>query len=126
MRLRNEQALLRYLLPSPTPRPLQATGRLAALHSLPVQGVVSRSPGLVRSDDEGDLAMTRDLSKKQLDARLAKFGIVPPSIPFMGYYDVPTNKGLIGVSALNAGARRRDQLAYLLNEQAKFNARKSA
>lgn len=68
--------------------------------------------------------MIRDLSQKQLDVRLARFGIVPPSIPFMSYYDVPTNKGLIGICARNAGTRRRDQLAYLLNEQARFNARK--
>ena len=68
--------------------------------------------------------MTRDLSQKQLEARLAKSGIVKPSIPFMEYYDVPTNRGLVGISALNAGTRRRDQLAYLLNEQAKWNAKK--
>lgn len=69
--------------------------------------------------------MTRDLSQKQLEKRLAKFDIVQPSIPFMDYYDVPTNKGLVGICASNAGPRRRDQLAYLLNEQARWNAKKA-
>ena len=125
-RLRDEQALLRRLLQTPAPRPLQAAGRLAALHSLPLPGVVSRSPGLVRSDDEGDLAMTRDLSQKQLNERLARFGITKPRYSFGGYYEVTTNRGTINVSAWNAGTRLRDQLAYLLNEQAKWNAREPA
>jgi hypothetical protein len=68
--------------------------------------------------------MARDLSKKQLHARLAKFGITLPRYSFGGYYEVTTNRGTINVSAWNTGTRRRDQLAYLLNEQAKFNARK--
>jgi hypothetical protein len=66
---------------------------------------------------------TRDLSQKQLDTRLAKFGITRPRYGFGGYYEVATNRGTINISAWNAGDRRRDQLAYLLNEQARWNAK---
>ncbi len=65
----------------------------------------------------------RDLSQKQLEVRLAKFGITRPRYGFGGYYDVTTNRGMVNISALNAGTRHRDQLVYLLNEQAKWNAR---
>ena len=68
--------------------------------------------------------MTRDLSQKQLEARLVKFGITRSTYNFGGYYEVATNRGTINISAWNAGTRRRDQLAYLLNEQAKWNAKK--
>ena len=67
--------------------------------------------------------MTRDLSQKQLETRLAKFGITRSRYTFGGYYEVTTNRGTINISSWNAGTRRRDQLAYLLNEQAKWNAR---
>ena len=68
--------------------------------------------------------MTRDLSQKQLDARLAKYGITRNEFSLMGYYEVPTNQGNVSISAWNAGDRHRNQLAYLLNEQAKWNAKK--
>ena len=70
--------------------------------------------------------MTCDLSQKQLETRLAKFGITRPRYSFGGYYEVTTNKGTINISALNAGTRHRDQLAYLLNEQARWNARRGS
>ena len=66
----------------------------------------------------------KDLSQKQLVARLAKFGITRPTYSFGGYYEVATNGGTINISALNAGTRRRDQLAYLPSEQARRNAKK--
>ena len=67
--------------------------------------------------------MTRDLSQKQLETRLTKFGITRLTYSFGGYYEVATNRGTINISARNAGTRHRDQLSYLLNEQAKWNAK---
>ena len=56
--------------------------------------------------------MTRDMTQKQFETALKKNGISPRG--FLGYHTVC--KG-VSVCALNAGSRRRDQLAYLLREQ---------
>ncbi len=68
----------------------------------------------------------RDLSQKQMEKRLATFGITRPTYSLGGYYDVTTNRGAINISAWNAGPRHRDQLAYLVNEQARWNAKRPA
>ena len=48
------------------------------------------------------MSNTRDLSQKQLDARLAKFGITRPQYGFMGYYEVTTSRGTLDI-LLEAG-----------------------
>jgi len=58
--------------------------------------------------------MARDMSKRQFRAALKRHGIKPRG--FLGYHDI--GNGTL-VSALNAGSRRRDQLAYLLRERDK-------
>ena len=58
--------------------------------------------------------MKRDLSQAQFDAQVAKLGAKRQG--FLGYYElplVPGQKGRWCVSVLNAGNRRRDQIAYL-------------
>jgi hypothetical protein len=54
----------------------------------------------------------RDLSAAQFAAQCTKLGFKPQG--FLGYYDLGLPKAQVCVSVLNAGNRRRDQLAYLL------------
>jgi hypothetical protein len=65
------------------------------------------------------------MTKKQFDEACARHGFEPhPSwSPFasMGYYKLPSG---VNVSILNAGSRRRDQLAYLIRESERDQARK--
>lgn len=59
--------------------------------------------------------MVRDLSHAQLMARIKKQGWTPTG--FLGYVEMPLpGGGRASVSRLNAGPRRRDQLAYLMAE----------
>jgi hypothetical protein len=55
--------------------------------------------------------MSRDMTQAQFDKRVAELGF--KRVGFLGYYALPAPHNL-HVSALNAGKRRRDQLAYLL------------
>ena len=64
----------------------------------------------------------RDMSKAQVLAALKRNGMEPCG--FMGYVTVRrTETRSVQVSRYNAGKRYRDQLAYLLAEQEKANAR---
>ena len=56
--------------------------------------------------------MARDLTQKQFEAALKRNDIGPRK--FFGYHDVGHS---VSVSALNAGDRRRDQLAYLIKQK---------
>lgn len=61
---------------------------------------------------------TRDMSEAQFKAALAKHGITGPRGPL--YY---FHKGNVGISGLNANSdRRRDILAYLLQQFARAGA----
>lgn len=62
----------------------------------------------------------RDLTKKQLADRLAKYGFV--STGFLGYYNLPKPFDHISISAMNAGDNRRRQIAYLMMEYEKAKA----
>lgn len=53
--------------------------------------------------------VTRDISKRQFLAALKRHGMTPQG--FLGYVEVLPGRL---ASILNAGTRRRDQLAYLL------------
>lgn len=57
--------------------------------------------------------MPRDISAEQLDRELQKRGFKPRG--FCGYYLLPEPFLNTSVSILNAGPRRRDQLAYMIN-----------
>lgn len=59
------------------------------------------------------------MTQKQFEVALKKYGISKPG--YMGYCDIG---GGTQVSAWNAGARRRDQLAYLIQQQKKHKAEK--
>lgn len=52
---------------------------------------------------------TRDMSQREYEKRLAAHGFTTDG--FMGYW----RKNGISISELNAGPRRRDRLAYILN-----------
>jgi hypothetical protein len=58
--------------------------------------------------------MTRDLTERQFNAACARHGF--KSRHFMGYYEVGNG---LETSVLNAGNRRRDQLAYLIQQSEK-------
>jgi hypothetical protein len=62
--------------------------------------------------------VTRDLSEAQFHKAVEKLGAKP--VGWMGYYalNVPQR---VQVSVLNAGRRRRDQLAYLSRMTARFS-----
>ena len=55
---------------------------------------------------------TRDMSERQFRAALARYGFTAAG--FMGYYNLGIPGRRVHASILNAGDRRRDQLAYLL------------
>lgn len=65
--------------------------------------------------------MCRDMTKSQFAAAARRAGFTPRG--FMGYYALPCG---VEVSILNAGDRRRDQLAYLHAMQAKHERKASA
>jgi len=60
---------------------------------------------------------SRDLTLEQFRERAKALGFTPEG--FMGYYRFahPSGRGATCVSVLNAGTRRRDQLAYLSAEK---------
>ena len=62
--------------------------------------------------------MTRDLTQAQLDKKCKQYGFKPTG--FLSYYDVGYG---LHVCALNAGTRRRSQLAYLIEERNKAEKR---
>jgi hypothetical protein len=55
--------------------------------------------------------MSRDMSRAQFDRECAKRGFRPHGV--LGYYDVGHGTS---VSVMNAGPRRRDRLAYLIDQ----------
>jgi hypothetical protein len=56
----------------------------------------------------------RDMTKKQFDDACRELGFETHGI--MGYYRLPLPKNRVCVSIHNAGKRRRDQLAYLIEQ----------
>lgn len=64
--------------------------------------------------------MSRDLTQAQFDAKCKKLGFVRQG--FLGYYALPSSRSRpkdVHVSVWNAGSRRRSQLAYLIEQDAK-------
>lgn len=64
--------------------------------------------------------MKRDLSEQQFLDAAKKRGFAPSA---MGYWRLAPPCGNTSVYRFNAGDRRRDQLAYLVREQQKAEAR---
>ena len=64
---------------------------------------------------------TRDMTERQFQAALAKHGF--GEVGHFGYVALPEPHSNVHVSLLNAGERRRDQLAYLLREAEKERVR---
>lgn len=64
---------------------------------------------------------TRDLSKAQFEAAARKSGFTPAG--FMGYWNLPEPFSNTSVCKLNGGTRRRSQLAYLMAEWRKREAK---
>jgi len=58
--------------------------------------------------------MSNDMTKKQFDAACDRYGF--KTRHFMGYYEVGHGREC---SVLNAGSRRRNQLAYLILQSEK-------
>ena len=56
----------------------------------------------------------RDITQDQFRAKCKEYGFTP--IGFMGYYKVTES---LNVSVLNAGPKRRSQLAYLIQQRDK-------
>lgn len=68
---------------------------------------------------KGPKMARRDMTKKQFDAAIARYGIQPS---FSGYYEIrsdPYGRGTLAVYARNGGASYREMLAYLLKERAR-------
>ena len=59
----------------------------------------------------------RDMTQADFDAACAQYGFVKSGV--LGYYRITPN---VRVSIRNAGTRRRDQLAYLIQQRAKQEA----
>jgi len=62
--------------------------------------------------------MGRDISKKQFDEACKRHGFTTHG--FLGYYNIGYGTE---VSILNAGIRKRDQLAYLIQQKDKAKKR---
>jgi hypothetical protein len=69
------------------------------------------------NDDKGMKMKTRDMSQSQFDAACARRGFKRQG--FFGYYDLNIPEQRVSVSILNAGTKRRAQLAYLIRQQDK-------
>lgn len=67
---------------------------------------------------------TRDMSQKEFAAACKRYGFVGPS--FLGYYKLAPPFSHVHVCALNAGSRRRVQLANLLQYQARYEREQRA
>ena len=65
--------------------------------------------------------MIKDMSKAQFTAACKRYGFKPTGI--LGYFDVGIAEHNLHVCAENAGARYRDQLAYLIRERDKWETR---
>lgn len=61
------------------------------------------------------MATERDMSERQFAEALARYGMREAG--FMGYVNINVPGHHIEVSKLNAGMRRRSQLAYLLRQR---------
>lgn len=59
--------------------------------------------------------MARDMTQKQFDAALARYGMRDEG--FAGYVNINVPCCHVMVSKLNAGTNRRAQLAYLLRKR---------
>ena len=59
------------------------------------------------------MSTAEDMTKAQFNAACKRHGF--HSVGIMGYYSLPETT--VSVSILNASDRRRDQLAYLIQEQ---------
>lgn len=63
--------------------------------------------------------MSRDITQTQFDAACKRHGFKPRGV--MGYYLMPD--GSSSASVWNAGPTRREQLAYLIQQWNKIQAR---
>ena len=63
------------------------------------------------------MSTAEDITKAQFKAACKRHGFV--SAGYLGYYSLPETT--VSVSVLNAGKRRRDQLAYLIQKQCKLS-----
>lgn len=61
------------------------------------------------------MSAQRDMTDAQFRAALTRHGMTPQG--FMGYVDVGLPNHRLHVSGWNAGDRRRDRLAYLLQKR---------
>ncbi len=66
---------------------------------------------------------SRDMTKAQFDRACAKYEFKPAG--FMGYYSLGPALPDCLASVFNAGDRRRDQLAYLIESRNGFAKRRS-
>ena len=64
---------------------------------------------------------TRDLTAKQFERALVRHDFTREEFSFMGY--VCDNVTGVHICPLNAGDRRRDQLAYLLAQRKRWQAK---
>jgi hypothetical protein len=64
----------------------------------------------------------RDLTQKQFNDRCKEYGFT--TVGFMGYYNLGIPGQHIEVSVYNAGSSRRSQLAYLIQQRDKYQAKK--
>lgn len=67
------------------------------------------------------MSMDRDMTKTEFDRSCASRGF--RAAGYLGYYDLGLPNARASVSVLNAGRRRRDQLAYLIREREKAEKR---
>ena len=65
--------------------------------------------------------MSRDLTSAQFERALVRHDFKREPFSFLGY--VHDNVTGYNICPLNAGGRRRDQLAYLLSERTRWNAK---
>lgn len=64
----------------------------------------------------------KDMSWKQFQAACERRGIRAKETTFLGYCSMNShNRGQISISRLNGGATLREQLAYLIKEQARID-----
>ncbi len=66
---------------------------------------------------------TRDMTRAQFAAACRRAGFEPEAF---GYYHLPIPGHHVAVNVLNAGARRRDRLAYLHAETARLQKKYAA
>ena len=64
----------------------------------------------------------RDFTKREFEAALNRNGFTRPAHSILEYVALAPPCETIHVCPLNAGSRRRDQLAYLIRKQHRFEA----